>query len=257
MKNDLITPLIIIVLFIFFNNTLTGQKRGLVYRQASSIDFMVGGDFGLRLIGGDESIPEVFEVMTKRNAYEDFRLSTRFGINYYHGIGERFSLKTGIRIANPGFSISSIDPIDPEQNINSISKVYDSNGTHYQFKYQMLVLPIGLKYIISERGNCNPYVEFGISTNFYRKTIIEGNIYESTSNKPIDQKTVIINEPISKTNFMGFVASGGDFALGRNLHGFSQLVARYQFNNLRPDSLISEKLINLGLEVGMRYILTN
>lgn len=253
MKNNLFTFSIFIILFIFSNNTLTSQIN---YRQANTVDLMFGGDFGIRLISGDEYIPEVLEALNRRRSFEEFRLSTRFGINYYHGIGEKLSLKTGIRLANPGFSIASVEEIDPEQNINDIEKTYKNGGFQYQYKYQMVAIPIGLKYMLGG-GFCNPYVEFGVSTNFYWRTAVEQKLYTAEKNQLISSNQIFIDEPLSQTNFFGFISSGGDFALGENLHGFSQIVVRYQFNNLRPESLLTEKMINIGLELGVRYIFRN
>lgn len=253
MQNKLLTISIFIILIISSNNTLTGQRKGLTERQANTLDIMCGGDFSIRLISGDESILEVADVLNKRTSHEKFRLSSRFGINYYHGIGKRFSIKTGIRFANPGFSIASVEEIDPEQNINGIEKAYQTEGFHYQYKYQMIAVPLGLKYILNS-GTCKPYVEFGVSTNFYQRTTVERRLYKAEKNQLLSKDRVFIDEPISQINYFGFISTGGDFVLSENIHGFSQIIARYQFNNLRPNSLISEKIVNLGMELGVRYI---
>lgn len=243
----------LLILFLTSFSTLSAQ-RGLVYKQANTIDILVGGDFGWRFIDGDESDPTVAEAINNRKQFEEFRLSYRFGINYYHGIGERLSLKTGIRFANPGFSISSVEPIDPEQNINSIFKTYQYEGPEYRYKYQMIVVPLGLKYTIGG-SFCNPYFELGISSNFYWRTSVEERIFES--NKLVDQNTFIIEEPINRTNFIAFIGTGGDFVIANNIHGFTQLMARYQLNNLRSDKVIVERMVSLGMEVGVRYIFRN
>ena len=256
MNNNLLTLSLILVAFLFHNNTLTSQDRTLLTKQANTFDIVIGGDLGIRLISGDESLPEVKAIMDRRNEFEDYRLNSRFGINYYLGLGDRLSIKTGIRFANPGFSISSIEEINPEQNINDINKTYQfesKGGFQYEYKYQMIAVPIGIKYTLG-RVYCNPYVEVGVSTYFYRKTLVEQSQFIATGNERINKNALLIEEPISKTNYFGFIASGGDFPIGNNLHGFSQIVLRYQFNNLRPESRIEEKMILMGMELGVRYI---
>jgi len=253
MQNNLITSLIFIFLFIFFNNTLTGQRRGLVYRQANAFDIIIGGDFGATLISGEETLPEVAEVLDRRNTAEDFRLSKRFGINYYHGISGRLALKTGFRFANPGFSISAVEEFNAEQDINTIDKISKTNGFNYAYKYQMFEVPLGLKLSLGG-GACNPYVEFGISTHFYRQTAIEKTLYKAEGNELISNSSFLLDEPLSEVNYFGFISSGGAFSIAGNVQGFSQLVLRYQLNNLRPESLITEKMINIGLELGIRYV---
>ena len=255
MNNNLITSISFILLFIFSNNTLTGQ-RGLTYRQANTFDIMIGGDFGASLINGDETNPEVAEILDRRKKAEDFRLSKRFGINYYHGISERFALKSGFRFADAGFSISAVEEFDVEQDINTINKVSQNNGFNYAYKYQMFEVPLGLKLSLGG-GNCNPYVEFGISAHLYRQTAVEKSLYKVEGNELISNNTVFLDEPLSEVNFFGFISSGGAFSIAGNVQGFSQLVFRYQLNNLRPESLITEKMINIGLELGVRYVFKN
>jgi len=225
-------------------------------RQPNSIDLSIGGDLGMHIINGDESLPEIEELMKRRNSLERHRLSSRFGINYYHGIGQRISLKSGIRYANPGFSISSIEEIDLEQNINSINKSYQhesQGGFQYEYKYQMLAVPVGLKYMLS-KNSFGSYLELGVSTYFYHRTLVEKSLFQGEGNQLLSQESIFIEEPISQFNFFGFISCGSDFPIWKNLHGFSQIIVRYQINELRPESLIEEKMIILGLELGVRYV---
>ena len=253
MKNNFITILILILFFHFSNNTLTGQIDSL-NRQPPTFDLLVGGDFGLRLLSGNEALPEVVDIMNRRNSTEDFRLSARFGFNYYHGIGRRFSLKTGVRFANPGFSVSSVEEFDHEQNIDFIDKSYQNEGFHYQYKYQMFEIPLGIKFIFG-KNILNPYLEFGVATNFYRGTVIEKSIYAAQGNELLSKNSVFTSESIGQINFMGFIGVGDSLAITKKIQGFSQMIFRYQLNDLRPESMIEERLMSMGMEIGVRYII--
>jgi len=221
------------------------QSRGLKYRQVSSIDVVIGGDFGFRLISGDTDNPEIFQKIENRKKEERHRTNYRFGFNYYHAISSRFLIKTGLRIANPGFSTSPINEIDISQDINSIKKVYYQQGPDYRYKYQLIEIPFGFKYAIS-RSFCNPYLEFGVASNFYLQTTVDKRVTE----RGFGRST--IHEEINRINFISFLATGGDFRISNNVSGFSQLVARYQLNNLRQGELV-EKIISVGMELGVRY----
>ena len=239
-------PLLALLAILISSFDLRSQPRGLNYsHQKHTIDIVIGGDFGFRMISGDTSNPEISQQVNNRERYEDFKLNTRFGINYNYGITGSLVLKTGIRIANPGFSISSVHKIDPQQDVNTISKSFMLQGLDYKYKYQLIEIPIACRYVFSGSW-CKSFVEIGIHPNFYWRTVVKETNYEGASNKKI------ISENINTVNFMGTLAAGGDFIITDEISGFSQLVARYQFNNLRTGGL-SEKIIGLGLELGLRF----
>lgn len=125
--------------------------------------------------------------------------------------------------------------VDVQQNINEIDKIYQQRGTIYQYDYQLVEIPIGLRYILSW-SLCKPYVEFGIAPK------------DEFNNK------ITIEEQINQFNFIGFLATGGDFIISEHFSGFTQLVAvgRYQLNNLRIGEP-EERILSLGLEVGIRF----
>jgi len=242
MKNH-ITLLSLITLFLISSINLFGQNRWS--KQASSIDVVIGGDFGFRLLKGDDSSPGINEKLENREAFEKSKLNYRYGINYYQGISASWLIKTGIRFSNPGFSISSIEQIDVNVNINDIKKAFLLNGPEYRYKYQMLEIPLGLKYVISG-SKCNPYVEFGASANLYSKTTIEE--ISNDGKKDFNQ----VKEKINKLNYIGFIGFGGNFYISENISGFSQFMLRYQLNNLRTDD-VEERMVAMGLELGIKY----
>lgn len=244
MKNKAILLLSIFACSVFYSY---GQPRGLKYsNQKSTLDIVIGGDFGFRLIQGNSSDTESNQKLQNREGFENQKLNHRFGFNYYHGISERISIKTGLRIANPGFGFSNVNKIDPKTDINLIEKSYQQNGLEYRYNYQMLEIPLGIKYVITG-STCKPYLELALSANFYGNTIVKEISYEG---KVIDK--VKISENINPVNYIANFSAGGDFIITDKIAGFSQLVARYQINNLRIGE-IEEKIFGLGLELGIRY----
>ncbi|MEM8527421.1 MAG: hypothetical protein AAGG68_22460 [Bacteroidota bacterium] len=235
-----------ITLFFTLNTfNLQAQSSRFKSVQANSFDLIIGGDFGYRLIDGNTNDSKIAEVIANRERFENYKLNYRFGFNYYKGIGESLLAKIGIRFANPGFSTGSIEPIDLQQNINEIDKIYQQRGTIYHYNYQIIELPVGLRYIVSW-SLCKPYVEAGVAPNIYWRTFIEEEHYQENHN------TTIIEEPINRFNFIGFLATGGDFIISKHLSGFTQLVGRYQLNNLRTSEL-EERILSMGFEVGIRF----
>ncbi len=246
MKN--LTKRLALFVMLCLSTTISySQYFGSNSKLSNSIGIVLGGDFGFRLISSSSTDAEVLDQVSNRGEAEKQKLNHRFGFNYYHGLGGSFALKTGIRIANPGFTISSINPIDIRANINSIKKSFEPNSYSYRYQYQMIEVPIGIKYVFS-KATCMPFIEFGIAPNFYQKTVIEELPYEGGSTK----SSVV--EDINKVNFFSFASMGGSFSISNNISGFTQLIGRYQLNNLRKGAL-EERVISLGLEVGVKYYL--
>ena len=237
-----LTILIIIPLILSFD--LASQTRGLQYKLNNSLDFVFGGDIGFRLISGDTKNGIVATEIENRKEFENYKFNHRFGFNFYQGLSESWSLKTGIRLSNPGFRIFSVSQINIQQDLNTIVKKNDIKGFSYRYKYQFFEIPFGLKYVFA-RSWCESFLEFGISPSFYTKTIIEETTYEGSSTKRG------IEENIKSFNMIGFLSIGGDFAINKSFSGFSQLIARYQVNNLRSGSL-KERLIGIGIELGIK-----
>lgn len=241
--------LMLSTLLMFFCPTVSYSQYGrMKWKQRSSIDLVIGGDYGFRLIDGNSANPNVQELILNRQEHENQKLNYRFGFNYYQGLTYSIALKTGLRFANPGFVIHSVESFDVEQDINEIKKVFIPRGPEYKYEYQMIEIPLGVKYTIVGY-TCEPYFEAGIAFNFYRETLVKEIGYdEKYTNK------TTIEEAINNTNYIGFASVGGNFNLGDNVSGFTQLVGRYQFNNLRKGILV-ERIVSLGLEVGFRYYL--
>lgn len=229
------------------SNTKASGQSGWNSKLSNSIDVVIGGDFGFRMITRTSSDPETQQEFENRRNLEKYKLNYRFGFNYYQGITGNLSIKTGLRFANPGFSISDTNLEDLNEDINGIEKKWISEGSEYRYNYHMIEIPLGVKYVISNTY-CDPYFEAGLSANVYWKTIVQERFHKGGS------ESNSISEDINRVNWIGFVASGGTFDISRKISGFIQLMARCQINNLRSGDL-NERIISLGLEAGGRYYL--
>ena len=241
-SNRIITFVAVALLSIASFNSMKAQRG---YKISNSFDLVIGGDFGFRTIDYNESSQEGLVEYTNRNNFERHKLNYRIGINYMHGLSHNLSLKTGLRLSNPGFSISQVENIDPSQDINTIDKSFNSLGSEYKYQYQFIEIPIGLRYSLTN-SVCEPFLEGGISSNFYWRTVVTEEFYEGGS------KSTIVNEEIKTLNYVAYVSVGGNFTISNRLSGFTQLIARYQLNDLRKSELI-ERIFSIGLEVGVRY----
>ena len=213
------------------------------YRVSNSIDLVLGGDYGFTIIDHYSSYPDEVAEYSNRSQFETFKLNYRVGLNYMHGLNQNFSLKTGLRFANPGFSISGVDPFDPNEDINTIQKEVNNtlDRSEYRYNYHLIEVPLGLRYTLT-KSYCEPFFEIGVSANYYWRTIVEEIPYEGNMTR------TTINEKINKVNYIGFLSMGGQFPISDQLSGFTQLIGRYQLNNLREGQLV-EKIFGLGIEI--------
>ena len=169
---------LMMLLSLFITQNVIAQKR---YRdvQVNSIDAYLGGDIGVRLISANDI--EDASALSNRDKLESYKFNYKFGLDYNHGIGRSLILRTGIRISNPGFSISKVEEIDFDDGINQVQKLADPiEGTRYRVKYNMIGIPVGLKYILS-KGNCVPYFQVGLIPSFYLGTNVRQIDFEENS----------------------------------------------------------------------------
>lgn len=221
------------------------------YKISNSIDLILGADIGFRTIHHQPANPAAEKEYQNRNALENYKMNYRFGLNYLHGISKTLSIKTGVRLSNPGFSISGVEDIDPTQNINTVEKRLSSNheGSEFKYGYQLVEVPLGLRYTLTKRS-CEPFFELGLATNLYWRTKVIRKKFDQRGNS-----TAIVKEAaIKKLNYVGFLSMGGNINLSQNFSGFTQLVARYQLNNFRESALV-ERIVSLGFEFGVRRYL--
>ena len=225
-------------------------QRGYKSKRANSLDLVVSGDVGYRLISIlDSSVKEQLE---NRITSESFKLNYKAGLNFNFGLNRRLLLKTGVRIANPGYSITSVEKIDFSQDVNDIVKkplrVDEATSFEYRVQYNLLQVPIGIKYVAS-KGFCEPYFEVGVMPSFYGGTKIFEILPDETRSEGIHVK-----ENINTINYISFISTGGNYRVADNFSLFLQMAANYQLNNLRKGYL-KENLVSLGVEAGVRLFL--
>ena len=104
------------VSFVYNSHAQNGYKS----KRANSIDIVFSGDIGYRLISTlDSSVEEQVE---NRITSESFKLNYKAGLNFNFGLNGSLLLKTGVRFANPGYSITSVERIEFDQDVNDIVK---------------------------------------------------------------------------------------------------------------------------------------
>lgn len=249
MKNK--SNLSIFLMLLFIGAPFTFLKAQSWYKISNSIDLIVGVDIGTRIIDQKNNSQAARQEYENRSALETHKINYRIGINYMHGISKTFSIKTGLRLSNPGFSVLGVEDIDPNQNINTVEKQISSNqeGSVFKYGYQLVEIPLGLRYTLV-KNTCEPFFELGISTNVYWRTKI--------SRQKFNQRgyghTTVQEKAINRLNYIGFLSVGGNINFTQKISGFSQLIARYQLNNFR-ESAIVERIVSLGLEFGIRRYL--
>lgn len=249
MKNLRIVAFIVLSCTFFSVTAMLGQSKWRP-RIANSVDVVLGGDIGFRLLS--TSNPDLEYQVRNRKTAESFKFNYRAGLNFNIGLTGSLAIKTGIRFSNPGYSISRVEQIDFTQDINEVVKMVPSTNNsesayRYKVHHNLTQVPIGIKYV-AQGGFCEPYFELGVIPSFYGVTRISG--FDVNGNKT----DVKIEENINKVNFISFIGVGGNYRISSNLSAFTQISANYQLNNLRIDA-VNEKLVGLGFEVGLRQYL--
>jgi hypothetical protein len=229
---------------LFFNQSASAQRFYGV--QANSLDLTLGGDIGFRII--NELNNSHTEILENRSALESFKLSYKFGLNYNIGLNSRLSIKTGFRYSNPGFDISRIERVDFSEGLNNIPKIIDHRGYSYKINYQFIGVPLGIRYTLSSRS-CDPYIEAGFTPSLLLQTKVSEFDYQGNQSDNYN-----MDDNINDFNLFSFVNIGGNFIISDKLSGFTQLTSTLQVNNFRKD-IFSEKLVQLGIEFGVRRIL--
>ncbi|KGE89764.1 MAG: outer membrane beta-barrel protein [Phaeodactylibacter xiamenensis] len=238
---------IITLLFLSSASDLCAQYGRSGWRQQDAFDVVVGGDFGFHLISGNTADEAAAPMISNRQGYENNKLNYRLGFNYYLGLSPSLAIKAGARYANPGFTTSPVESFDPAQDINTVGKEFEPFGSEYRYEYQMFEFPVGVKYTLIN-SICEPYFEVGISPAIYWRTLVQQRSYEGGTS------VTEVRESMNRLNFIGFLSVGGNLNLTQSLSGFTQLIGRYQLNNLRKGP-VQERLLGLGLEMGLRYYL--
>ena len=240
--------LLILLVVLLMGSSIQRLEAQFGYKISNSIDLILGVDIGFRVIDTKNSSPESRAEYENRSNFETYKANYRFGLNYLHGISERLSIKSGIRLSNPGFSISGVEDIDIHQSLNTIEKQKNNNlgGFIYNYGYQLFEVPLGLRYTLT-KNSCEPFFELGISNNLYWRT----KIIRKKVGRGGYSTTVLKESEINRLNFVGFLSTGGNINLSQDFSLFSQLIARYQLNNLRKSEL-SERIVSIGLEFGVR-----
>jgi len=234
----------LVIILCFISESAIGQRYNL--RKKNTIDFVFGLDYGFRAIKGDERAPQVATLLDNRRGQEIPKLNYRIGFNYTFYLSETLMLKSGLRFTNPGFRTGLISTYDPTVDINEFPKQWDRNGNRYQFNYLFVEIPMMLRYVYSKNW-CKSYVEFGLSSNIYMKSLIlERIIEEEAVNKSF------VTEDINRFNVLVNFAIGAEMQLDRNFVSFVQLMTRYQLTNLRKSQL-KEYIGGLGIESGVRF----
>ena len=246
MKTNYTLPILLVALLM--GSSVQRLEAQFGYKISNSIDLIVGVDIGFRVIDTKNSSSAARAEYENRSKFETYKANYRIGFNYIHGIGERLSIKSGIRLSNPGFSVSGVEDIDINQSLNSIEKQKNNTlgGFIYNYGYQLFEIPLGLRYTLT-KNNCEPFFELGISNNLYWRT----KIIRKRVGRGGYSSEVIKESEINRLNFVGFISTGGNINLNEDFSLFSQLIARYQLNNLRKSEL-SERIVSIGLEFGLR-----
>lgn len=239
--------LIVFLLLITFSSQ--AQRRNLKYK--SSVDFVLGYDYSIRMLNENIVDEEAVEMIANRKRNENPKDAIRIGFNFNYNLSEALYIKTGLRYTNPGFKTSPVYPFDPEVNdVNTFTKTpvtrFDTIvGNSLKFNYNFIEIPLVFRYDYSVQF-CRAYIEGGMSGNFYSGTRVK----RVFTDERIDRTTV--KEDFRNFNWAAHFSVGADLLVEDEYSIFLQFNTKLFFNDIRNE-LIEERLVSVGFATGFRY----
>lgn len=221
----------------------------------ASIDLVGGVEFGYRSLSGDHSDDVPVGLILETRERETGKFGFRFGFNYNQRLSKKIFLKTGLRVANLGYTSGKITGLRWGSEIqnaidNGLTEIVPDPSlpreVQFFYEYWFLEIPIIGRYEFNEK-RWSPFVEVGLSPNIY----LDARTKQKTDLGDAKYNHVEVGDAFNKFQLVGSASFGVNFAATESFRIFAQSVFRYHLTKT-VDSAVKEHLYNVGLEVGVR-----
>lgn len=214
-----------------------------------SIDVMGSLDYGYRTISTDAEEAITKLIVDKRNEKELPKLNWRIGVNFNQRLSNKFVLKTGLHLANDGYTTKKKDLIYGSEFDEFGNYTPDPSlprKSHFVYNYWFAEIPLVGRFELNQKKFA-PFVEAGILPSVYLTSRVRTVVDDESSTNFIDETDIGYN----RLHLSGNVAIGVNYSPNENIQLFGQPSLRYHFTSL-VDAPIKEHLYSFGLELGLR-----
>ena len=233
-----------------FSTFAIGQKN-------ASIDLVGGAEFGYRTLGGKDSDGVPVSIIIESRERETIKFGYRFGLNYNQRLSKKIFLKTGLRVANQGYTSGKMTGLRwtnelQEGENGEFIYVPDPSLPHeiqFFYEYWFLEIPLIARYEFNEK-RWSPFVEAGLSSNIY----LRARTRQVTDLSDSKYSNIEVGDSFNKIQLVGNASFGVNFEATESFRIFAQSVFRYHLTKT-VDSAVKEHLYNVGIEVGVRKYL--
>ncbi|MEM9918235.1 MAG: outer membrane beta-barrel protein [Bacteroidota bacterium] len=233
------------ILFLLLCISTISRAQSWNLKRSWAIDLVLGIDYGFRTFKHLGEPEDQLAVVRQRSHIEKPSYNLRIGFNYNRLLSDRWAIKTGLRLINPGFRSGSSIDIREGDDWKLENSQFAQDGYDYRFQYLFLEIPTMFRYVYS-RNWCKSYLEAGLSHNFY----LHSKINQQREGEAQSFKG---RQNLKPYNISAALAIGGEILLERQWSIFIQMGAHYQLTPLREQQ-VKEYLVSLGLESGWRMM---
>lgn len=231
---------IFLVLFSFLNSQAQQSKKDKIL-----IGYNFSADYNYRTLKNNDGKSSNDEIITSRNEFEIFKFGYSTGLNLYFNAAKNWAFETGIQYSNNGYQTKKLD-----LSFEIPDDAFPSN-VKFIYSYQYLGIPIKAKFSFGKK-NIRFVSGVGVLTNF----LVNANtkIKSSYLSGREENKTESTKSNFKKINIVPAISFGVDYKMCRNIHLMAEPTFRYSLLNTK-DASITENLWNLGLNIGLYYVI--
>lgn len=236
---------------LLFSATFFAQQPATASKNRPQIGLVFGGDSDFRVLFESDNSPSGGAVKRFRDEFEKPGLGRRIGADFLFPVSEKWSLKTGLRLAEQGYFLK-IDSLRwPSENQNGVW-VFDPSLPHsikFYERHIFLETPVSMQFSV-KKGGWKFFSEGGCSILWYLKSRYIQDF--DLGKDAVDTR----REPLAAVHFMAIFSVGLErfFRQGRSSI-FVQPIGRFQCTPIRFGVPIREFPYNFGAEIGLRHSL--
>ncbi|MFM6926304.1 MAG: outer membrane beta-barrel protein [Ferruginibacter sp.] len=209
------------------------------------IGYNFSSDYNYRTLKNSDGSSSANVIIKTRNDQEIARFGYTTGLNVCFGISKQLALETGIQYSNKGYRTSNKDlvyfPPDPTAPVKA----------KFVYAYQYLGIPIKATFFFG-KGNLRFVTGIGFTTNLLLN--IKNTATYEYANGSTEKKTQSSTSGFNKVDLSPMVSAGFQYKLNNKIHISAEPTFRYGLIKTK-DVSITEKLWNVGLNMGLYYVL--
>lgn len=213
----------------------------LIAQNQSSFDIMAGPTLGYRTLSTSSSDEIVQMIIDSRNERELTNISFTVGVNYNQSISKKWYLRSGVRFSRINYFTAIEDGMWPSQHdgAGGFNPNLPGEEVPDKIKYNHSFIDVAIlaRRNFSEK-KWAPFVELGVAPNFL-----------------LNADEVAFPFAANKIQVAAIISGGIQYTPNSNFQFFAQPAWRFHVVKVVKDVPISERLLGVSLELGVRKFL--